>query len=159
MSCRYPEHHDDRAPGVVQLLALLVVAGTVAVIVTHWHAVLACIVIAGVVLVLVAALMALSRNHARFYDPELERLAALGRAQTQRATPASVTAVQSPVVAPPASPAALEATPAVVHQHVHFHGASSEEMAAVVRKAISYLGTQDVKSLGSLVQDAAAKVP
>lgn len=77
--CSYPQHHrDDRAPGIVQLVALLVIAGTVAIIVTHWKAVVACIVIAGVVLVLVAALMALSRNHGRYYDPELEQRAGAG---------------------------------------------------------------------------------
>lgn len=136
MSCKYPQHHlDDRAPGAVQFVGLLVVVGTVAVIVTHCHALLACMVVAGVVLVLVAALMALARNHGSGYDPELEHQAALDRAQAPRAAPVSVTSASSPAVTAPASTPALEAAP-VVHQHLHFHGVSDEDLAEVVRKAI-----------------------
>jgi hypothetical protein len=136
MSCKYPEHHrDGHAPGIVQLVALLIVVGTVAIIVTHWRAVVACMVVAGVVLVLVAALMALARNHARFYDPELERLAALERAHAARAAAAIAPAATAPAMPAPASTPAIEAAP-VVHQHVHFHGVSGDDMTAAVRKAI-----------------------
>jgi hypothetical protein len=129
--CNYPQHHrDDRAPGIVQLVGLLVVVGTVAIIVTHWKAVIACIVIAGVVLVLVAALMALARNHDRHYDPELEQLAALERARKAQAAVTIAAPAQSPVAAP-----AIEPAPAV-HQHLHLHGLSGDQMADVVRKAL-----------------------
>jgi hypothetical protein len=136
MSCNYPQHHrDDRAPGVVQLVALLIVVGAIAIIVTHWRAVLACIVIAGVVLVLVAALMALARNHDRHYDPELEQLAELERARKAQAAVTIAAPAQSPVAAPPAATPAIEPAPAV-HQHLHLHGLSGDQMADVVRKAL-----------------------
>jgi hypothetical protein len=136
MACKYPEHHrDDRASGVVQLVALLVVVGVVAIIVTHWKAVLACVVIAGVVLVLVAALMALARNHRSGFDPEPERLAALERAQPPHAAPAIAPSAPATAVPAAAGTPALEAAPAV-HQHLHLHGLSGDQMADVVRKAL-----------------------
>lgn len=88
--------------------------------------------IAGVVLVLVAALMALARNHGSGYDTELERQAALEGAQ---AAAAIAPPAPSPGVPAPASMPALEAAP-VVHQHVHFHGVSDRDLVDVVRKAI-----------------------
>ncbi len=131
--CPYPQHHNDRAaPGILQLVALLIVVGVIAVIITHWKAVVACIAIAGVVMVLVFALMALYRNHGSGYDPELERQAALERDRRQQA---AVTSAPPPAVAAQATTAALEPAP-VVHQHLHLHGISSDDMADAVRKAI-----------------------
>jgi hypothetical protein len=134
--CNYPQHHrDDRAPGGVQLVALLIVVGAVAIIVTHWKAVVACVVVAGVVFVLAAVLIAMGRNRGSGYDPELERLAALERAQRQQAAAAIASSAPPPAVPATASTPALEAAP-VVHQHLHFHGVSDQDLAEVARKAI-----------------------
>jgi hypothetical protein len=100
----------------------LAILGLGAIVVTHWHDVIVALVVVAVLALAAVPVLLLWHNRRRHYDPELEQRAALERAQP-------------PAVPAPATAAALEAAPTVVHQHLHLHGLSDPDVAAITRRA------------------------
>ncbi len=117
-TCNYPSHHAGPSAGPPIALVVLIAAG--AVIVAFWHVVVVALAVTGILAVAAGAVAMLLHNHRRYYDPGLERQAALDRAQ-----PAGLPA--------PRPAAALEAAP-VVHHHLHLHGISPDDAAALAAR-------------------------
>jgi TRAP-type C4-dicarboxylate transport system permease large subunit len=91
-----------------------------AVIVANWHAVILAFVVTAVLAVLGVAVVLLLHSHRRHYDPELEQRAELERR-------------------PNAASAALP--PPVVHNHMHLHGVTPADVAAITARQPDLYGT------------------
>jgi hypothetical protein len=124
--CNYPEHHGPSAGPPFALIGLIALG---AIVVAFWHLVVVVLVLAGVT----CAVVALLHNHRRYYDPGLERQAALERAQELRSASYSVPAAQLPAMPAAAPGPALEAAPVVQH-HLHLHGISANDAAALIAR-------------------------
>lgn len=129
-NCHFPEHHQG-GPSAGPVIAWVAALGLGALIMSHWHTFVLILVVLGILTALAVPMFLLWHNHGSGYDPDLERQAAAER----RAASYSITSGSSPAVATAERTAALEAAP-FVHQHLHLHGLSADEMATVTRKAI-----------------------
>lgn len=133
-NCRFPEHHPG--PSAKPVIGWVVALGLGALIITHLHAVELVLIVLGILIAFAVPVLLLWHNHGSAYDPDLEHQAAVKRAQMPRTAAHSVTATQSRAVPVADRTAALEAAPTVVHNHLHLHGVTGEDMAGIVRHAI-----------------------
>lgn len=129
--CNYPQHHTGPSAGPPIGLVLSIAAG--AVIVAEWRTVLIVLAVVAVLAVVgVAVAMLWHSAHAAPYDG----------AWREVETPAALSAVR-PVMAAADRTAALELQVAVLRaqlenrpaeQHLHLHGVTAEDIAAVVTR-------------------------
>lgn len=128
--CQFPEHHSPSAGPPLGLLAAIALG---ALVIAFWHAVIVALVVVAILAAAAGMVFLLIHNHGSGYDPELERQAAAERTQLARTAAGAAISEQSPAMLYPPRRDALEAPP-VMHQHLHLHGVSVDDMAEVARQ-------------------------
>jgi hypothetical protein len=126
-NCRFPEHHSPSAGPPLGLLGAIALG---AVVIAFWHTVVVALVVVAILAAIAGAVFLLIHNHGSGYDPVLERQSEAEQAarQIQAAQLAQQLAAQHRPAIDPAP---------VVHNHLHLHGVSDDEMADAARKALT----------------------